>query len=261
MKRILCLLTVFALLMVSMVTVSAASVAKFNLTLVSETDTQAVVTFDFEGGTSFSALDFDVVVNEEKVKVTNIENGEGLVNFQKQGTALAMANPDTIPAKVSLAMIPGYRNVDGKALFKITLKKLTKETLTSSDVEVKVTNCADNNYAPIQASVTTDVGNTSAQAETIPQEEITSMPTGVVVPEEEVQNTVADGGADTGDTIGAVTDKTDDGKEEGNNSTTIIIIAVVAVVVVGGAVAVVVLKKKKPADKTEKTEDKAEKED
>lgn len=261
MKKILCLLTVFVLLMVSMVTVSAESLAKFNLTLVSETNNQAVVTLDFEGGTSFSALDFEVVVNGEKVKVTSIENGEGLVNFQKQGTALAMANPDSVPAKVSLAMIPGYRNVDGKDLFKITLKKLTKDNLTATDIEVKITNCADNNYAPIQASVTTDIGSTAdSQSATIPQEVITSLPTGVVVPEEDVQNTLADGSADTGDTIGATNDKTDDGEKTGNK-TMIIVIAVVAVVVVGGAVAVVVLKKKKSAVKTEKTEEQTEKED
>ncbi len=232
MKRILCLISVCVLLMLSMVTASAENVSKFNLKLDTEDDTQAVLILDFDGGTPFSGLDFNVVVNEKKAKVAAIVDGQGLINFKVQAeAAVSQSNVESNPAMVTAAMIPGYRNVDGSDLFKITVTKLEKEKLTSKDVVIEITNCVDNNFQPIKASVTTDL----------------------VKPTEPESTTEVSTTDLTENTSEAETDKQESAEnetqseEKAPNKTAIIIICVVAAVVVVGGVgaAFVVIKKKK----------------
>ena len=248
MKKIVCLITVCILLMISMITASAENVSKFNLKLVTEDDTQAVLILDFDGGTPFSALDFNVVVNEKKAKVASIADGQGLINFKAQAeAAVSQSNVESNPAMVTAAMIPGYRNVDGSDLFKITITKLEKEKLTASDVVIEVTNCADNNFQPITPSVTTELGEAS-EAEK-------STATSTVTDKTEVEKTTE---------VSVTTDLTENssekvtedqeafesettGEEEPSNKTPVIILCIVAAVVVAGGagVAFVVIKKKK----------------
>lgn len=232
MKKIFCLISVCVLLLLSAVTASAENVSKFNLKRVSEDDTQAVLILDFDGGTPFSGLDFNVVVNEKKAKVASIVDGQGLVNFKVQAeAAVSQANVESNPAMVTAAMIPAYRNVDGSDLFKITITKLEKEKLTAEDVVIEVTNCVDNYFNPIKASVTTDL----------------------VKPTESDSTTEVSTTDLTENTSEAETDKQEltenetQSEEKAPNKTAIIIICVVAaVVVVGGAgAAFVVIKKKK----------------
>ena len=232
MKKILCLIFACVLIMLSAVTASAENVSKFNLKIATEDDTQAVLILDFDGGTPFSGLDFNVVVNEKKAKVASIVDGQGLVNFKVQAeAAVSQSNIESNPAMVTAAMIPAYRNVDGSDLFKITITKLEKEKLTSEDVVIEVTNCVDNYFNPIKASVTTDL----------------------VKPIEPGSTTEVSTTDLTENTSEAETDKQEStenetqSEEKAPNKNAIIIICVVAaVVVVGGAgAAFVVIKKKK----------------
>ena len=229
MKKILCLIFACVLIMLSAVTASAENVSKFNLKLVTEDDTQAVLILDFDGGTPFSGLDFNVVVNEKKAKVASIVDGQGLVNFKVQAeAAVSQSNIESNPAMVTAAMIPGYRNVDGSDLFKITITKLEKEKLTSEDVVIEVTNCVDNNFQPIKASVTTDL----------------------VKPTESDSTTEVSTTDLTENTSEAETDKQEltenetQSEEKAPNKTAIIIICVVIAVAVAGGAAFVVIKKK-----------------
>lgn len=235
MKRILSLISVCVLLMLSVVTASAENLSKFNLKLVSENDSQAVFVLDFEGGTPFSALDFNVVTNEKKAKVTAIVDGQGLINFKQQAdAAISQANVETTPAMVTVAMIPGYRNVKASALFEITVAKLEKEKLTAKDVVIEITNCADNNFNPIETSVTTELGATSTDA-TVASTEDSGSTTQLTENNTEPQT---DTQADDQDST--------DGKEP--NTAAIIVVCVVAVAIVAGAV-IVIIKKKTGANK------------
>ena len=230
MKKILCLIFACVLIMLSAVTASAENVSKFNLKLATEDDTQAVLILDFDGGTPFSGLDFNVVVNEKKAKVASIIDGQGLVNFKAQAeAAVSQSNIESNPAMVTAAMIPGYRNVDGSNLFKITITKLEKEKLTSEDVVIEVTSCVDNYFNPIKASVTTDL----------------------VKPTEPESTTEVSTTDLTENTSEAETDKQEltenetQSEEKAPNKTAIIIICVVIAVAVAGGAAFVVIKKKK----------------
>ena len=245
MRRILCLISVCVLLVLSVVTASAENVSKFNLKRVSEDDTQAVLILDFDGGTPFSGLDFNVVVNEKKAKVASIVDGQGLVNFKVQAeAAVSQSNVESTPAMVTAAMIPGYRNVDGSDLFKITITKLEKEKLTAKDVVIEITNCVDNNFQPIKASVTTELGEaTEAEKSTVAS---------TVTDKTETDSTTEASTTDlTENTSEAETDKQEASENEAqdekktSDKTVVIIICVVAAVAVAGGAAFVVIKKKK----------------
>ena len=242
MKKILYLIFACVLIMLSAVTASAENVSKFNLKLVTEDDTQAVLILDFDGGTPFSGLDFNVVVNEKKAKVASIVDGQGLVNFKVQAeAAVSQSNIESNPAMVTAAMIPGYRNVDGSDLLKITITKLEKEKLTSEDVVIEVTNCVDNNFQPIKASVTTELGKgTEAEKSTE-----ASSATDKTEPDSTTEVSTTDL---TENTSEAETDKQETEEkdnEKAPNKTAIIIICVVIAVAVAGSVVFVVIKKKK----------------
>lgn len=245
MKKILCLISVCVLLMLSMVTASAENVSKFNLKLATEDDTQAVLILDFDGGTPFSALDFNVVVNEKKAKVASIVDGQGLINFKAQAeAAVSQSNVESTPAMVTAAMIPGYRNVDGSDLFKITITKLEKEKLTAEDVVIEITNCADNNFQPIKTSVTTELGaaseaekSTDASSETDKTEADSTT---------EVSTTdLTENSSEPETNTQETTENENQDEKKAPNKTAVVIICVVAVVVAGGAGAAFIFMKKK----------------
>ncbi|MBQ8574999.1 MAG: hypothetical protein IJ447_03005 [Clostridia bacterium] len=268
MKKIISLVISVVLVMLTVVTSSAASLAKFNITLVSETDKQAVVTIDFNGGTGFSGFDFDVQLDSKRVEVVSAENGKGFLNFQKQASAaFALINPDSTPVKGTMVAMPAYRNVeDSKDLFVITLKKLSKEPLTNDDFKIVITNCVDSNYNIIETSLTTDLQGvgaddttSSAVAPSTTPDEVSSTS---VYPTEEPEFTNAIEGT-SGEVIDAENGTTDEmvqnenGGEKDDSNSKGIIIAVVAVVFVAAVavVAVIVMKKKKsPEDINDKSE-------
>lgn len=245
MKKILCLIFACVLIMLSAVTASAENVSKFNLKLATEDDTQAVLILDFDGGTPFSGLDFNVVVNEKKAKVASIVDGQGLVNFKAQAeAAVSQSNVESNPAMVTAAMIPGYRNVDGSDLFKITITKLEKEKLTSEDVVIEVTNCVDNNFQPIKASVTTELGaasETEKSTEALSTTEKTESDSTTEVSTTDLTENTSEAETDKQE----LTENEIQSEEKAPNKTAIIIICVVIAVAVAGGAAFVVIKKKK----------------
>ena len=245
MKKKLCLIFACVLIMLSAVTASAENVSKFNLKLATEDDTQAVLILDFDGGTPFSGLDFNVVVNEKKAKVASIVDGQGLVNFKVQAeAAVSQSNIESNPAMVTAAMIPGYRNVDGSDLFKITITKLEKEKLTSKDVVIEVTNCVDNNFQPIKASVTTELGaasETEKSTEALSTTEKTESDSTTEVSTTDLTENTSEAETDKQE----LTENETQSEEKAPNKTAIIIICVVIAVAVAGGAAFVVIKKKK----------------
>ncbi|MBR6531721.1 MAG: hypothetical protein IKT61_04405 [Clostridia bacterium] len=268
MKRFFALIVSAVIVILSCVTASAAGLAKFNITLVSETDKQAVVTIDFNGGTGFSGFDFDVITDEKRVEVVSAENGKGFSAFQKQANAaFALINPDSVPVKGTMVVMPAYRNIgENKDLYVITLKKLTKEPLSYKDFSIEITNCIDSNYNIIETSLTTDLQGTvqdepssSSVNSTEAPENSTDASTDTQNPEftnsvEGTSGEVIDIEPNAPDAEEIPEDTLDDDSDNKKDGTKGIIIAVAAVVLVaaaGGITAVVMKKKKSPENGNE----------
>lgn len=260
MKKFFALIISVVFVMLTCVTASAESVANFNITLVSETDTQAVITIDFEGGTGFSGLDFDMKVDSKKVKVTGAEKGAGFANFEKQaGTAFALININADPIKATALTLNSFRVVDGKDIFKITLKKLTKDKLDSDDVVIDITNCVDSAQQPIKVSLTTDLQgdknenptSSSAVAPTDAPDVSSTAPTdrddpaftnaisGTSDEVIDVENPI------DGEDVSDETTDENNGENEKNPKGIIIAVCAVVFVAVVGVATVVIMKKKK----------------
>ncbi|MBQ5591820.1 MAG: hypothetical protein IIU80_02640 [Clostridia bacterium] len=263
MKKFFALIVSVVLVIMTCVTASAESVANFNITLVSETDSEAVVTLDFNGGTGFSGLDFDMTVDSKRVKVTGAEKGAGFANFEKQaGTAFALININADPIKATVLTLNAFRIVDGKELFKITLKKLTKDKLDSDDLVIDITNCVDAAQQPIKVSLTTDLQGdkteapTSASSAVAPTDKTVVSVTDPTDATEQVLTNSIDGTSgelidaeDPSDTEAATEEVGTQTQQENNGKNNLpIIIAVVAVVLVGAAVVAVIVIKKKKSD-------------
>jgi|GEM_PF-877125 len=131
----------------------AAQSATFAVNVVSESDTRAIVSIDYEGGAAFNNLDFEVTLSS-KVRVEKCANGAGLRNFKiyaddlfyktykaETDTVIMSFNKDVNPLKFSFASITGFKSVNGKDLLVITLKKTSSAKLTEKDVELKVEDC------------------------------------------------------------------------------------------------------------------------
>lgn len=260
MKKFFALIISVVFVMLTCVTASAESVANFNITLVSETDTQAVITIDFDGGTGFSGLDFDMKVDSKKVKVTGAEKGTGFANFEKQaGTAFALININADPIKATALTLNSFRVVDGKDIFKITLKKLTKDKLDSDDVVIDITNCVDSAQQPIKVSLTTDLQgdknenptSSSAVAPTDAPDVSSTAPTDTDDPAfTNAISGTSDEVIDVENPIDGedVSDETTDennGENEKNPKGIIIAVCAVLFVAVVGVATVVIMKKKK----------------
>ena len=124
----------------------AAQSATFAVNVVSEDNTKAVVSIDYEGGTAFNCLDFEVTLSS-RVSIEKSANGAGLRNFKiytednENGVVLTSFNKDANPMMFTFASITGFKAVNGKDLLVLTLKKTSSAKLTEKDVKLKVTNC------------------------------------------------------------------------------------------------------------------------
>ncbi len=269
MKKILSLVLSVALVALCAVTASAASVAKFNVNLVSETDKEAVISIDFAGGTGFCAIDIEVQYDAARVKIEKAENGKGLDNFiAKEGTAFALLNKEINPVKGSMITITPFRVVDGKDLFVFTVKKLSKEALSNSDFKLTVTNCVDSSEKAITVSVTTDLqGEQKSDAPTTTTT-TTSAPSKPTEGSSQSQNAAEDPtltnavepDVGTLDVEGeasveaeALPDGTTDNAENEKQKTIIIIGVLSGILVVAGIVTVIIIKKKNGQEAKDET--------
>lgn len=262
MKKILCLVTVCVMLMLTTVTSSAASDAKFKLKIVSETDTQAVVSLDYEGGASFAAIDFTVEPNKDKAEVTKITDGKGMISFKMQAQAV-ISQPNVKNGKglVTAAMIPGYRNVDGEDLFVITLKKLTKDPLTADDIKIVFSNCQDSSLNNIKPVVTCEFSSSSSVEESTSGASATQV-SGTQT--DKTEESISDNSQSVTEAVTSGDENTQDQTKEetaenkkGSNKTVIIIVSVISAVAVGGGAAVTyIFMKKKNSDSDPEKESK-----
>ena len=159
----------------------AAQSATFAVNVVSEDNTKAVVSIDYEGGTAFNCLDFEVTLSS-RVSVEKSANGAGLRNFKiytednENGVVLTSFNKDANPMMFTFASITGFKAVNGKDLLVLTLKKTSSAKLTEKDVKLKVTNCGISgatanevisvNAQVIQAGTAVDKTNASVRTTT-----------------------------------------------------------------------------------------------
>lgn len=143
----------------------AADSAKFAVNVVSENDTKATVTIDYEGGLSFNCLDFEVELSD-RVNVMNCDKGAGMRNFlinhddNHDDISASSLNADSNPIKFSFISITAFKAENGKDLLTITLKKNSADKLTSKDVKLTVTNCG---VSGNDSSTVNDIKSTAIQ--------------------------------------------------------------------------------------------------
>lgn len=127
----------------------AAQSATFAVNVVSESDTRAIVSIDYEGGAAFNCLDFEIKLSK-RLSVEKCATGAGLRNFKiyaddnyegLNGQVITSFNKDINPMKFSYISLTGFKAVNGKDLWIITLNKSSADKLTSNDVKLTVTNC------------------------------------------------------------------------------------------------------------------------
>lgn len=167
MKRIISIFVTAVIAMSLCVTAFAADSAKFAVNVVSENDTKAVVSIDYEGGLAFNCLDFDVELSD-RVSVTNCDSGAGLRNFkiyvgdldQSDKIAMSSFNMNSNPVKFTFAATVAFKAENGKDLLTITLKKNSADKLTSKDVKLTIINCG---VSGSDSSTVTDIKSTAIQ--------------------------------------------------------------------------------------------------
>ena len=160
MKRIISIFVTAVIAMSLCVTVFAADSAKFAVNVVSENDTKATVTIDYEGGLSFNCLDFEVELSD-RVSVMNCDKGAGMRNFLiNHDTGASSLNADSNPIKFAFISLAAFKAENGKDLLTITLKKNSDDKLTSKDVKLTVTNCG---VSGSDSSTVTDIKSTAIQ--------------------------------------------------------------------------------------------------
>lgn len=146
MKKVLSLLSVMIMLLCLSVPTLAADVATFAVNVVSENDGKAIVSIDYEGKAAFNCLDFSVELSGN-VTVEKASIGAGLRNFKieaedkQEGSVITAFNKDTNPIKFTFASLSSYKNVNGKDLLVLSLKKKSGDKLTENDVKLIVENC------------------------------------------------------------------------------------------------------------------------
>lgn len=161
MKRIISIFVTAVIAMSLCVAAFAADSAKFAVNVVSENDTKATVTIDYEGGLSFNCLDFEVELSD-RVNVMNCDKGAGMRNFliNHDDSGASSLNADSNPIKFAFISITAFKAENGKDLLTITLKKNSADKLTSKDVKLTVTNCG---VSGSDMTGSTDIKSTAIQ--------------------------------------------------------------------------------------------------
>lgn len=250
---------------------AASEKASFLVNVLSESDTEAMVSIDYNGGKSFNCLDFKVKLSD-RVSIKNCSNGAGLINYKiyvldlkTSDVTVSSFNDDTNPIKFTFASTIEFKVVNGKDLMTITLNKSSAAKLTADDVKLTVTNCGisvDNGTESIKVN-TIQIGN-AENATTLNSpnqvgtaEEKTGEPAPLGETTSATQEASSDGDAeitlspDDGSEI--TPDENEDSQSTASNKKKIIIIAAVSLclVLVIAATLIYIVKKAKTGDDTE----------
>lgn len=282
MKKIVSFITAAIMAVMLFVPAFAADTVIFNITLVSESDTEAVVTFDYVGGSSFNSLDFEITLSD-RLSVVSGGKSAGLKKFQSNiedngQMMIAQLNTQKKPVMGAMATTASFDGKIASDLFTLTLKKSVKDSLQEGDIKVNVTNCAYSVTAgstkTLEVTVTSDLGK--------PVTSRASMPSGITqanTPDNSKATNVADSSVltnENGETISADAEQTeltvnenaiDNSKESSEAKTAktkkyISIGAVVfCVLLIITAVVLVVAKKTTGKSKTKETNNSDEKSD
>lgn len=250
---LICLVMVLSLIPF---TVSAADEVKFTLRIQEETEKTVTLTLDYDGGTGFSALDFEVSFDRVRLQLKSCKKGAGYDAFEKElnengGGSLYSYNSNTNPLMFSIANIEPFRATDGeKDIVRMTFTKMPGIKFAKEDVTVEFTNCQTSEFKDIKVSFDYDM---TVPASTAPQ---TSAENSTEYPQQPSSDNVEDNDSEIGDPLNSSDSSAadeenspqpqqeDDGDNDSSKTKTVIIIVATVVVLVGIA-AVVLFKVKK----------------
>lgn len=252
MKKTASVLLAFLMLFVMILSCAAANPAKFSVNIVSESDTELVVSLDYDGGSSFQNFDFELKYNADKLKAKEAYDGDGSAAFQMYakkngGNAISIVNKDINPIKGAFAVTVPFKVVQGKDMFIFSFQKLSKQSVTKGDISVNFTTCQlDDTDVQVTVSLPFADGSSGSTASgsstTLQKSEVATADTELVTAD--VSDSAAETAEDTeGEALAAEDDET---AEENNNSAKKVIWVVAAaacmVIIITGVV--VFLRKK-----------------
>ena len=286
MKKIFSVLLAFAIAFSLAIPGFAAKAVKFSMKAVSETDSEIVVSVNYDGGASFNCIDFEMTYNEKKLKVTEAYDGDGMEAFSREtkkegGAVISAINKDSTPIKGSMATINPFKVTGGRDLFVVKFKKLSKDKVTADDIKIVFTNCADENKqntvkpevtnmlaagskqpATSASNAVTPTEKTSASQKddktTVVVSDPTSQKSETTVSSSEAETDVSQqtvtektGESEEDETLNVVSSETEKAQEKSSNTKKVIIIAAAAVCIlfVAAAVCVYISKKSKKEEK------------
>lgn len=175
MKRLISVFLMCAVSVLLAVPCFAADTAKFNINVISESNSEIKISIDFEGGTAFACYDFELKYNEKKLSAVSAIEGKGWDSFAKNtklngGAVISTVNPNGNPILGTCATTEAFKVVDGKDLVTATFKKLTKDKVEASDITLKFTNCQTADFRNIKTSVTSSL-SAGTEAVSVPSEQ------------------------------------------------------------------------------------------
>jgi len=187
MKRVISLIMALALMLTMAVTAFASETVKFSVNVVSESNTEAVVTIDYEGGPGYNALDMTVSFSS-RISIVEAKKGEALKTFLSENeNAISSSNIKDNTVVTAYASIDPFKATGGKDLYRISIKKSSADKLKKSDVKLTVSNCgtlkSDGDVQTLTTSVTYTFDDTvettkpTAKSTTKPTEKSTSKTT------------------------------------------------------------------------------------
>ncbi len=158
MKRVISLIMALALMLTMAVTAFASETVKFSVNVVSESNTEAVVTIDYEGGPGYNALDMTVSFSS-RISIVEAKKGEALKTFLSENeNAISSSNIKDNTVVTAYASIDPFKATGGKDLYRISIKKSSADKLKKSDVKLTVSNCgtlkSDGDVQTLTTSVT-----------------------------------------------------------------------------------------------------------
>ncbi len=256
MKKIISVL-ICAVMLLSVIpfTVAAANEAKFTLRIKEETDKALVLVLDFDGGTGFSALDFEVEYDRVRLQIKGCKKGEGYEAFEDglsdPVSPIYSSNANENPIMFSMANISPFKVTDGKkSVAQIEFTKVPGTKFEKDDVKIEFTNCQTAKFNNIEVAFDYDL-TPPAQV----QSQSASANNGAQDPQQEGSSNSASQGEEDESSIADNSEQNVLANDEPTNKDAVntqlkkaISIAAVILIVVGIGVAVLVIMKKKKGE-------------